>query len=133
MVLLAHDLIVWTQAVLEGEFATAEAKRLGYRLLHVAGRLAFTDARAKPSPRFPTASPRTQLGRLTTALRDRTHPNEPTTPRSVTPAELPHDPGLERQCELRPRLQRTRARATCPTKPARRPSRWSARSPHARF
>ena len=46
--MLAHDLIVWTQAlVLDGELAKAEPKRLRYRLLHVAGRLAFSGRRAK--------------------------------------------------------------------------------------
>jgi hypothetical protein len=40
IVMLAHDLIVWMQALLlDGELATAEPKRLRYRLLHVAGRL----------------------------------------------------------------------------------------------
>jgi hypothetical protein len=34
---LAHDLIVWTRALLlSGELAKAEPKRLRYRLLHVA-------------------------------------------------------------------------------------------------
>ncbi|MGH3609159.1 MAG: transposase [Pseudonocardiaceae bacterium] len=42
IVALAHDLIVWTQRLLlAGELATAEPKRLRYRLLHVAARLAF--------------------------------------------------------------------------------------------
>jgi hypothetical protein len=42
VVLLAHDLIIWTQAlVLDGHLATAEPKTLRYRLLHVAARLAF--------------------------------------------------------------------------------------------
>lgn len=42
LVRLAHDLIAWTQRLLlTGELATAEPKRLRYRLLHVAGRLAF--------------------------------------------------------------------------------------------
>ena len=42
VVRLAHDLIVWTQRLLlAGELAKAEPKRLRYRLLHVAGRLAF--------------------------------------------------------------------------------------------
>jgi Transposase DDE domain group 1 len=46
--LLAHDLIVWTQALcLDGELAKAEPKRLRYQLLHVAGRLAFSGRRAK--------------------------------------------------------------------------------------
>lgn len=48
IVLLAHDLIVWTQALLlEGELAKAEPKRLRYTLLHVAGRLAFHGRTAK--------------------------------------------------------------------------------------
>jgi len=48
IVMLAHDLIVWTQALLlEGELTKAEPKRLRYRLLHVAGRLAFHGRQAK--------------------------------------------------------------------------------------
>ena len=39
---IAHDLITWTQRLLlTGELAKAEPKRLRYRLLHVAARLAF--------------------------------------------------------------------------------------------
>lgn len=42
VVRLAHDLIAWTQRLLLcGELATAEPKRLRYRLLHVAARIAF--------------------------------------------------------------------------------------------
>ena len=48
IVMLAHDLIVWTQALLlSGELQKAEPKRLRYQLLHVAGRLAFSGRRAK--------------------------------------------------------------------------------------
>jgi hypothetical protein len=48
IVMLAHDLIVWTQALLlSGELAKAEPKRLRYRLLHVAARLAFSGRQAK--------------------------------------------------------------------------------------
>jgi len=48
IVMLAHDLIVWTQALaLTGELAKAEPKRLRYQLLHVAGRLAFSGRRCK--------------------------------------------------------------------------------------
>ena len=48
IVMLAHDLLVWSQAlVLDGELAKAEPKRLRYRLFHVAGRLAFSGRRAK--------------------------------------------------------------------------------------
>jgi Transposase DDE domain group 1 len=39
---IAHDLICWTQRLLlDGELACCEPKRLRYRLLHVAARLAF--------------------------------------------------------------------------------------------
>jgi hypothetical protein len=48
IVMLAHDLLVWTQALLlDGEFAKAEPKRIRYRLLHVAGRIAFSGRRGK--------------------------------------------------------------------------------------
>jgi hypothetical protein len=48
IVILAHDLLVWTQALaLDGELAKAEPKRIRYRLLHVAGRLAFSGRRGK--------------------------------------------------------------------------------------
>ncbi len=48
IVMLAHDLIVWTQALLlDGELAKAEPKRLRYQLLHVAARLAFHARRGK--------------------------------------------------------------------------------------
>jgi hypothetical protein len=48
IVILAHDLIVWSQALLlDGELAKAEPKRLRYRLLHVAARLAFHGRRAR--------------------------------------------------------------------------------------
>jgi hypothetical protein len=47
LVLIAHDLIAWTQTLLlSGELAKAEPKRLRYRLLHVAARLAFHGRRA---------------------------------------------------------------------------------------
>jgi hypothetical protein len=42
LVLIAQDLIAWTKTLcLDGELAACEPKRLRYRLLHVAGRLAF--------------------------------------------------------------------------------------------
>ena len=48
IIMLAHDLIVWTQALLlSGELAKAEPKRLRYRLLHVAARLAFHGRRGR--------------------------------------------------------------------------------------
>jgi hypothetical protein len=48
IVMLAHDLIVWAQALLlDGELAKAEPKRPRHRLLHVAARLAFSGRRAR--------------------------------------------------------------------------------------
>jgi hypothetical protein len=48
LVLIAHDLLTWTQRLLlTGELAKAEPKRLRYRLLHVAARLAFHARTAK--------------------------------------------------------------------------------------
>jgi hypothetical protein len=48
IVMLAHDLIVWTQALLlDGELAKAEPKKLRYRLLHVPARLAIGARRAR--------------------------------------------------------------------------------------
>ncbi len=48
LVLIAHDLIAWTQSLLlGGELARAEPKRLRYRLLHVAARLALHARAAK--------------------------------------------------------------------------------------
>jgi hypothetical protein len=48
---IAHDLIVWTQALLlDGELAKAEPKKLRYRLLHVAARLAFGARRGQLRP-----------------------------------------------------------------------------------
>ena len=48
IVLMACDLIAWTQALtLQGELATAEPKRLRYCLLHTAGRIATTARRTR--------------------------------------------------------------------------------------
>ncbi len=48
LVLIAHNLIIWTQTLLlHGDLAKAEPKRLRYRLLHVAGRLALHARQAR--------------------------------------------------------------------------------------
>lgn len=48
LIMLAHDLIVFTQELaLTGKLAKAEPKRVRYRLLHVAGRVAFSARRAR--------------------------------------------------------------------------------------
>ena len=48
LAICAHDIMVWTQLLtLDNEHRVCEPKRLRYRLLHVAGRLAFSARRAK--------------------------------------------------------------------------------------
>lgn len=48
LVLLAHDLIAWTQTlILDGELARCEPKRLRYRLLHTAARHAISGRTAR--------------------------------------------------------------------------------------
>lgn len=48
LVLIAHNLLAWSKALLlEGALAKATPKRLRHRLLHVAGRLAFHGRRAR--------------------------------------------------------------------------------------
>ena len=48
LVLIAQDLIAWSQALLlEGDLARAEPKRLRYRLLHVAGRVTRSGRRIR--------------------------------------------------------------------------------------
>jgi hypothetical protein len=48
LVLIAHDLITWTQTLLlTGALAKAAPKRLRYTILHTAGRLAFHGRRAQ--------------------------------------------------------------------------------------
>lgn len=48
VVLIAHDLLAWTKALLfAGELARSRPKQLRHRLLHVAGRLAFSGRRAR--------------------------------------------------------------------------------------
>jgi hypothetical protein len=100
LALIAHDLIRWTQTLLlEGELAKAEPKRLRYRLLHIAARLAFHGRTAmlrlqanwpwgqsssthSPSSRFPATRPdRATPARAYTRVTDRaTTPNQhPTT------------------------------------------------------
>jgi hypothetical protein len=48
LVLIAHDLLAWTKALLlGGALASCEPKRLRYRLLHTAARLAFHGRQAR--------------------------------------------------------------------------------------
>jgi hypothetical protein len=48
LVLIAHDLLTWTKALLlSGQLARSRPKRLRHRLLHVAARLAFSARRAR--------------------------------------------------------------------------------------
>jgi Transposase DDE domain group 1 len=97
LVLIAHDLISWSQTLLlDGELAKAEPKRLRYRLLHTAARLVFHGRRA-----------RLKLQHLALGGRARRRvlkaPGAPSTRRLTRPA------GNQRQLALPPI-----ARAACP-------------------
>ena len=95
IVMLAHDLLVWTQAlVLDGELAKAEPKRLRYRLLHVAGRLAFSGRRAKLHlqdtwPWAASSSPRSRNSR-----RCRRSPADPPAGPTATQQTLGHQAAI---------------------------------------
>lgn len=70
LVLIAHDLLAWTKALLlDGELARSRPKRLRHRLLHVAARLAFSGRRARLrlQASWPWAE---QLARAFAKLRD---------------------------------------------------------------
>jgi hypothetical protein len=92
--MLAHDLIVWTQALaLEGELANAEPKQLLSRLLHLAARLAFSGRQAKLH--LPAASPWTRRSkpRLRSSTRCPPRPAEPPPPRRrPSPSRPPPGP-----------------------------------------
>jgi hypothetical protein len=65
LVLVAHDLLAWTQRLLlTGELARCEPKRLRYRLLHVAARLAFHARGARLRLSAPGPGPKTSPPRL---------------------------------------------------------------------
>ncbi|MEJ7784295.1 MAG: transposase [Solirubrobacteraceae bacterium] len=86
LILLAHDLIAWTKALLlSGELARCEPKRLRHRLLHAAGRLAFS---GRPREAAPT-------GQLTLSTRARRRPSSdskhyPRLPADRGPRRPPH-------------------------------------------
>ena len=108
--MLAHDLIVWTQALLlDGALANAEPKRLRYQLLHLAGRLGVPqpqgeapthlamgrgarrrlhEAQSAPSPSRLTATTR----RLTPSSSPSGHGHDHCCPQTgKTAAATPHD------------------------------------------
>ena len=119
IVMLAHDLIVWTLAlVLDGELAKAQPKRLRYRLLHVAARLAFSARRGKlhlqhtwpwgrTARRVPEARHDPSHDRLRTPPprtgRSADHPGH--RPRPPLPRTPPNHPGVSAETPRRPRSQ----------------------------
>ena len=97
IVLIAQDLIAWTKALcLDGELARCEPKRLRYRLLHLAGRLAV---HARQTNLHPTATgpghaswppPSRARPRCRHRRANAPHHPKPTAPRS--PAHRPTRP-----------------------------------------
>ena len=113
IVMLAHNLLVWTQTLcLDGELANAQPKRVRHRLLHVAGRLAFSGRRGKLH--LPTAWP--WAAALTAAFQTLGRRRERVTPTaaghrhsSSTPSTAPR--GRDHRCP-----QTARDRAALPRK-----------------
>ncbi len=102
LVLIAHDLIAWTQRLLlTGELAKTEPKRLRYRLLHVAARLAFHARPRRCACRPPGP------GRKTSPLPSRASPRSPR-----PPADSPAGPREDHHDDRRPR-----PRGACPRTP----------------
>jgi Transposase DDE domain group 1 len=90
IVTLAHDLIVWTQALLlDGELAKAEPKRMRYRLLHVAGRLASpavapSSTSTTTGPGSPSSPPRSASSKRSKPPPADHHPPDPHHPAAPT-------------------------------------------------
>jgi hypothetical protein len=93
---ITHNLLTWTQRLLlTGELARAEPKRLRYRLLHVAARLAFHAAKPRyasmpPGPGPPRSSPRTHAPAR--------FPRPPDHAPAPTTTSKPAAPGATRRC-----------------------------------
>jgi hypothetical protein len=109
LVLIAHNLIIWTQTLLlHGDLAKAEPKRLRYRLLHVAARLALHARQARLRLQASWPWQRSSPPRSPDSKRSQTHPADPGQP--ATPQAPAHS--------ARPPATITAARnAPCPTAP----------------
>ena len=83
IVAIAHDLLRWTQRLLlPGQLARAEPKRLRYRLLHVAARLAFHARTATLGCKTTGPGPLISPPRSSASKRSQPRPD---------PADQPHD------------------------------------------
>ena len=133
IVRLAHDLICWTQRLLlTGELAKAEPKRLRYRLLHIAARLAFHARTATCTSRPPGPGPSSSPPRSSAWPRFPRQPDtgpagthdDNRTPQAARPAKRARKPppGPPKQCQpVRDRLNRPRRRPP--------PTRYQPRDP----
>jgi hypothetical protein len=85
--MLAHDLVVWTQALmLDGELAKSEPKRLRYRLMQVAAKARVLRAARQATPSPSLAMDRSAQGRVREA-QDAPRHDRLTTSRPATPPE----------------------------------------------
>ncbi|MGI8631437.1 MAG: IS1380 family transposase [Solirubrobacterales bacterium] len=113
---LAHNLISWTKSLLlRGELARSQPQRLRPRLLHVAGRLAFSGRRAKL--RLQASWP--WAGELAAAFaRLQAYRRRPAEPGSAAPRQLDPPPAAPRQ--TKPAHGWSRPRWSGPRRPTRR-------------
>ena len=135
LVLIAHDLIAWTQRLLlTGELARCEPKRLRYRLLHVAARLAFHAAprrcaskppgpgpRPRRSVRASTRSPHPPANRPAGLPRSPAHPAHKRPQTAARPRTIDHPNGAHQpQAPSQPAPPRT-AQLASPPDPTKHP------------
>ena len=93
IVMLAHDRIVWTQALcLDGELATAEPKRLRYRVLHLAAGSHSPAAAASCTSRQPGRGPKRSRPRSRSSTRSPPRPAEHNTGDNHPPSRPPRPP-----------------------------------------
>jgi hypothetical protein len=97
IVMLAHDLIIWTQALLlDGELGKAEPKRLRYRVFHVAARLAFSGHARSSTCTTPGPGPPSSRQHSSGSKRSQPQPADTTHPPTHTTKQPPatgHDHG----------------------------------------
>jgi Transposase DDE domain group 1 len=117
IVMLAHDLIVWTQALLlTGELTKVEPKRLRYRLFHVAAASRSTDGALSSASN--TTGPGATSSSPPSTSSKRSQPPPADHGRSARTTKQPSDHGRDHPCPH----TRERALAVPPNRPTPPPT-----------
>ena len=119
IVMLAHDLIVWTQALLlNGELSKAEPKRLRHRRFHVAARLAFSARQGSCTSLAAGRGPMRSRPRSRNSKRCPLRPAD-RHPGHYSPRAEPPASGHDHHCPEPGRTRPERSRVNAFTTPAR--------------